>query len=174
MISLFPLTVLTITDFAFLIKTFTAQDSQYKHWWFLEGLGSDVFVHSALKVFSKCRRGNNANNPGAIHLLRTHENSDFTIPTSPLHAPCLSTTSEYPLNTKHVTGDLQPFYCATKQTKVLYVNIISTSIHMIYMEYDCHIFLKHLVFHFINLVFQTKHLVFRPEISAVDRNTWSY
>ena len=106
-------------------------------------------------------------------IVRTHKNFDFSTPPFPLHAPCLLNTSECPLNPKHVTGDLQTFYCAKKWTKVLYLHVISTFIHKICMGKDCHIFSKHLVFQFRNLVFQTKHLVFRPEILAFDRNTSS-
>ena len=39
------------------------------------------------------------------------------------------------------------------------------------MEYDYHMFSKHLVFQVKNLVFQLKHLVFRSEILAFDQNT---
>ena len=47
----FFLWLLKETDFSFLIKTFTAQDSQYWHWWSLEGLDSHLFVHFALETF---------------------------------------------------------------------------------------------------------------------------
>ena len=114
------------------------------------------------KRFSKCRTGNNASDPGAIHLVRTYENFDFLTPPSPLHAPCLLTTSECPLNPNMLqtcTTIVQRYFV----TKVLYVHVISTFVHMICMEYDCHIFSKHLVFQFII-----------PEISTFDRNTWSF
>ena len=39
------------------------------------------------------------------------------------------------------------------------------------MEYDCHIFLKYLVFQMKNLVFQSKHVVFWSKSLDFDRNT---
>ena len=40
-----------------------------------------------------------------------------------------------------------------------------------FMEYDCHIFLKYLVFQMKKLVFQSKYLVFRSKTLDFDQNT---
>ena len=40
-----------------------------------------------------------------------------------------------------------------------------------FMEYDCHIFSKYLVFQMKNLVFQPKYLVFRSKTLDFDRTT---
>ena len=42
---------------------------------------------------------------------------------------------------------------------------------LIYMECDCHMFLKYLVVQMNNLVFQSKYLVFRSKTLDFDRNT---